>query len=236
MSLVSAAQSEPVANTRGQSLSSHCLLVGLVARELLKRTYPGLAYADGAGNIGGPDNTKLLKLSKVALACGICHDIGKLWPDFQAYLGRAERSLDEAALEDGVHMSDEDAPEGTAPTTPVASSKQEGFTFERSPRHEEVSWMMMRLLLDSNLLPKLLFGEARTLDERRSSYGALLYGVYWHHAKALRSNEARERFRDSAGIQRALSPSSLTWLRKGPARNELLSLFQRMSVYAGGDI
>jgi len=235
MSFVSIAQPEAIANTRGQRLSSHCLLVGMVARELLKRTYPGLAYADGAGNIGGPDNTKLLKLSKVALACGICHDIGKLWPAFQAYLGRAERSLAEVALEDGVHMSDEDAPERTPSATPVAASKQEGFTFERNPRHEEVSWMMMRLLMDSTQLPKLLFGEPRTLDELRSSFGALLYGVFWHHAKALRSKEARERFSDSAGIQRALSPSSLTWLRQGLARKELLGLFERMSADAGAD-
>jgi len=96
-------------------------------------------------------------LSKVALIAGLWHDIGKLDPKFQDWLNKELKKKTRLLIdEDGVHID-----KGT-------------FSFEKHPRHNEISLVLFQLLTD---------GQARNLKP------LIEHAIYWHHAKPIRKSD-----------------------------------------------
>lgn len=100
------------------------------------------------------------KLAQSAFLAGCLHDIGKLDPEFRLWLnGKINKDqLNQALDEDGVHVD------------------RGKFSFEKHPRHNEISlWLIQFLNLD------LL-----TSNKKQRDY--IEHTVYWHHAKPIRQD------------------------------------------------
>jgi len=100
------------------------------------------------------------KLQQSAFIAGILHDIGKIDPKFQNWLKKKSgKKLDEIAPEDGVHI---DSPAK--------------FSFDKHPRHHELSWILTEALLEGCTLNK-------------SQRLQIAHGIYWHHTKPFRKED-----------------------------------------------
>ena len=120
--------------------------------------------------------TRDKQLAKTACYAGYLHDIGKLDPRFQAWVAKAaDKKHAPQTPEDGQHI---DAPAK--------------FSFEKYPRHNEVSWALLRVLGD---------GDHFSLDNRHL-FNFLQHAVFWHHAKPIRKN--RDDFSVFGAIQEKL--------------------------------
>lgn len=102
------------------------------------------------------ENADHENLSKVAFLAGCLHDIGKLDPHFQDWVRKGKQKDIE---EDGQHIDVK-------------------FTFEKHPRHNEISLLLF------NLLEK----QCKGLNNRQKE--SLQHVVYWHHAKPYRQNDS----------------------------------------------
>jgi len=101
-----------------------------------------------------PNNSNLLKAVFIA---GIWHDTGKIDPEFQKWLQRLlKKKIDTEVPDDGQHID----------------KKTGAFSWQKHPRHNEISLLLLHLLFDTNKYPEL--------NER------IKHVVYWHHAKPLR--------------------------------------------------
>jgi CRISPR-associated endonuclease/helicase Cas3 len=102
------------------------------------------------------------KLALAAYISGVWHDIGKLDPQFQKWListiKKSKVTLD--VPEDGLHI---DSPK---------------FSFDKYPRHNEISLMLFNLLFDKI---------SNTLNRSLVAYSE--HAILWHHAKPIRKSE-----------------------------------------------
>jgi CRISPR-associated endonuclease/helicase Cas3 len=129
------------ANTKQQPLEQHLFAVGYVANQLAK---------------------KLMNDEKLAMAAyisGGLHDIGKLDPEFQAWLS-GMKNIDTELPEDGLHID------------------KGKFTFEDHARHNEISLFLYHLLDDENF---------KGINKRNKDL--IKHVIYWHHAKPIRKDE-----------------------------------------------
>ncbi|MBE0357849.1 CRISPR-associated endonuclease Cas3'' [Pseudoalteromonas aliena] len=100
-----------------------------------------------------PEKTKL---ANAAFISGCMHDIGKLDPSFQSWVIKPKNKTYQA--EDGQHIDDTK------------------FSFEKHPRHNEISALIFQCLSDS----------AKGICAIKPS---IKHAIYWHHAKAFRVKE-----------------------------------------------
>lgn len=97
------------------------------------------------------------KMAGAALISGLWHDIGKLDPQFQEWLKKEIKKKNNLPLdEDGVHID------------------KGKFSFEKHPRHNEISLILF------NLLAKITNPQIKRFIE---------HSIYWHHAKPIRKSE-----------------------------------------------
>ncbi len=134
------------ANTNSQPLSQHLFAVGYLAQYLLRK-------------LVSEDNTNLVYAAYVA---GCFHDVGKIDPEFQAWLHKKIQKDKEQTeqQEDGVHID--------------KTVKGNRF-FDDHPRHNEISFLMLNFLHNAG---------SDLLNKKQLEY--VKHTVYWHHAKPIR--------------------------------------------------
>ncbi|MBO0615183.1 CRISPR-associated endonuclease Cas3'' [Thiothrix fructosivorans] len=138
------------ANTRKQLLSQHLFAVGYIAYELTSRLLK--------------DSDEDTKLAKTAFIAGCLHDLGKLDPCFQSWVAGElkNKELPEVA-EEGEHIQ-----------------KPVKFSFEKHPRHNEISLLLYHLLND------VAYKKINKENKDR-----IRHAIYWHHAKPIRKEPFR---------------------------------------------
>jgi len=105
------------------------------------------------------------KLAKAVFIAGCWHDIGKIDPEFQQWVKKkTEKKLIEDIPEEGQHID-----------------KVGKFSFEKHPRHNEISLLLFALLDDEK--DKSVNGKNRDL---------IRHSIYWHHAKPNRKEEIKK--------------------------------------------
>ena len=110
------------------------------------------------------------KLQQAAFLAGILHDIGKIDPEFQNWVNKKLGKIQKDFIpEDGVHI---DAPAK--------------FSFEKHPRHHELSWILAEALLAGSPL-----NAAQRIQ--------IAHGIYWHHTKPFRK-EKDDKFTEPRAI------------------------------------
>ncbi len=160
-----------LANTKGQPLSQHLFAVGYLAQALIAKM--GVEH----------DN-----LPQSCFIAGILHDIGKLDPQFQAWLSKKINKVDEDYIpDDGVHID-----------TSVVGYKK--FSFEEHPRHNEISWLWAESLLRDACSKD---HKKTQLREEQSQW--IMHGIYWHHTRPYRKDDSY--FNKAKGIHKLLEKS-----------------------------
>ncbi len=155
-----------LANTNKQPLSQHLFAVGFLAHQLLMKL-----------EINRP------KLAQSAFIAGVLHDIGKIDPQFQQWLNKKiSKSKVEELPDDGVHID-----------TSVAGYSK--FTFEKHPRHNEISWLLAQSLLKND--------DSLNCPQKEQ----IFHGIYWHHTRPFRREKMREHFESARGIHKVFIQS-----------------------------
>lgn len=143
-----------LANTNEQPLSQHLFAVGYLGYKIIEKM-----------QISNP------KLAQAALIAGILHDIGKLDPQFQGWLktkiGKEPLDTSDEMLpdlpDDGVHIDN-------------SIRGHTKFTFEKHPRHHEISWLLAQAILPTDAL-------------NTNQRDHVFHGIYWHHTRPYRKDD-----------------------------------------------
>lgn len=140
------------------------------------------------------------KLKQSAFISGILHDIGKIDPEFQHWLKKKGSKPSESPIpSDGVHI---DAPKK--------------FSFEKHPRHNEISW----------LLSESLLANSRNLSEPQQNQ--IAHSIYWHHTKPFRKED---KFTDSEKIH-AIFKESLTKIKFADLEAQIKAIMKDINQFA----
>ncbi len=153
-----------LANTKKQPLSQHLFAVGFLAHQLLVKL-----------EVNSPN------LAQSAFIAGVLHDIGKIDPQFQQWLSKKiKKTTAEELPDDGVHID----------TSVTGHSK---FTFEKHPRHNEISWLLAQSLLKND-------GSLNCPQKEQ-----IFHGIYWHHTRPFRKDS--KYFDTARGIHKLFAQS-----------------------------
>ena len=101
------------------------------------------------------------KLGNLAFISGCMHDVGKIDDSFQDWVKKAhKKKIDSYVPEDGEHI------------------QNKKFSFEKHPRHNEVSLVAASLLMNDD--PTVM---------NKKNQKRLLHSIFWSHAKPIRKDE-----------------------------------------------
>lgn len=103
------------------------------------------------------DNFDNKQLIVATFNAGCLHDVGKLDPKFQEWASKKKH--DEIDLDEGQHVD-------------------KTFSFEKHPRHNEISLLLFNLLRDSS---------DKTVN--RANLDLIEHVIYWHHTKPIREKD-----------------------------------------------
>jgi CRISPR-associated endonuclease/helicase Cas3 len=118
-------------------------------------------------------------LSKAVFTAGCWHDMGKIDPAFQLWLtNKTKKKIINEIPEDGQHID-----------------KSGQFSFEKHPRHNEISLLLYFLLDDEN-----------DKSINKANKNLIKHCIYWHHAKPVR----KEDFKKLDGINQKITPTEVT--------------------------
>ncbi len=110
------------------------------------------------------DNEKLAKATFVA---GCWHDIGKIDSGFQNWiLDKTKKKLIDDIPEEGQHID-----------------KSGAFSFEKHPRHNEISSLLYYLFDDAS---------DTSVTSNKANKNLIKHAIYWHHAKPIRKEEFKK--------------------------------------------
>ena len=102
------------------------------------------------------------KLAKTVFVAGCLHDIGKIDPAFQNWIiDKTKKKVIDELPEGGEHIS-----------------KAGKFSFEKHPRHNEISVLLYHLMND---------GAYKSINKQNKD--RIKHVIYWHHAKPIRKEE-----------------------------------------------
>ena len=164
-----------IANKQGQTLAQHSVMVGRLAEHIIEKMYCGPAC-------GHPDApAKWMLMKQVAKLAGLLHDVGKVDQSFQRYMASLQKGggAPSENLQDGTHIDE------------VFEKKR--FSFEDYPRHEEVSWLLVRrFMLKNKIQNQALSGDNTGGAAHYSRFAMLEHAIYWHHAKPLRARDSQK--------------------------------------------
>lgn len=214
---------EFLANRQCQSLAAHCVLVGRLAQQIIYQGYGSSAYGQGEGL------AKVEQLKTVALVAGLLHDTGKVDQEFQTYISTLQpQSLAAAPLpisenvEDGEHID--------------ALFKDKRFSFNDYPRHEEVSWLLLRrFLVKSQVQTLALGGDTSSGSVHHTRFAMLEHAIYWHHAKPLRDKDAQDKkFGNAEQLVSRMNDKS-AWLAQN-AHADLKDLLNQIDTIQGSKL
>jgi CRISPR-associated endonuclease/helicase Cas3 len=117
------------------------------------------------------------KLANVAFISGCLHDLGKIDETFQTWANKtSKKKLNFATPESGEHI------------------EEKKFSFEKYPRHNEISLLLTYLLMDE---------DNKTVNKNNKK--SLLHSIYWSHAKPIR----KEDFKNLAFVYNLFKNNSL---------------------------
>ena len=141
------------------------------------------------------------KLASASFIAGCYHDLGKLDPEFQTWLlklKKIKKLNNEELPDDGVHIEKGD------------------FSFEKHPRHNEISLLLYSLLNDQS---------DKYINRKQSDY--VTHAIYWHHAKPIR----KINYKTQADIYKK-TDSSLKDEQMSSFLNRALSLLKNVNHLA----
>jgi len=104
------------------------------------------------------------ELAKAVFVAGCWHDMGKIDPAFQDWINdKTKKAQIKSIPEEGEHID----------------KKSGNFTFEKHPRHNEISLLLYYLLDDKSNKERVNTSNKRLIK----------HTIYWHHAKPIRKEE-----------------------------------------------
>lgn len=191
------------ANAQGQLLAAHSVLVGRLAQALAARIYTERGDAAGLA----PQ-----LIGRLAYWAGLLHDVGKLDPYFQHYM----QGLVQQAPSPGEAWSPEDGVQ--IPPADALPKTAGGFAHLR---HQEVSWLLCRLFLDTEGFRQAIGVQAAdTAGTSRMDY--VEYAIYWHHAQPLRNDRERGHYQSAENMVDALAANGWSLAQAQQALQQLL--------------